>query len=176
LERDGNVPSVNDSVAKRAINDANRSTDDLLTNLGILSITDDLAGMLRINLLTLSANGGCKSVSNLPVYKERFELYKFNIKQTWKTIKLVLNSHNSPFNDTFIINNKTTTDKSIIANKFNEYFINIGPSLANKIPPSDISFLTYMKGNFTKSFGFVEINSNEVISIVKYFNTKPSAG
>jgi len=83
-----------------------------------------------------------------------------------------LNSHHSPLNDTFIINNKTTSDKSIIANKFNEFFVNVGPSLANKIPPSDISYLTYMKGNFTKSFGLVETNANEVISIVKCFNTK----
>jgi len=87
-----------------------------------------------------------------------------------------LNSHHSPLNDTFLINNNTTTDKSIIANKFNEYFVNVGPSLANKIPPSDTSYLTYMKGNFTKSFGLVETNANEVISIVKCFNTKPSAG
>jgi len=68
LNCNGNVPSVNDSVAKRAINDANRSTDDLITDVGILSITDNIADMLRINLLTSSADSGCKSVSNLPVY------------------------------------------------------------------------------------------------------------
>jgi len=33
-----------------------------------------------------------------------------------------------------------------------------------------------MKGNFTKSFGLVETNANEVISIVECFNTKPGAG
>jgi len=34
--------------------------------------------------------------------------------------KTVLNSHDSPLNNTFITNNKSTTDKSIKANKFNE--------------------------------------------------------
>jgi len=34
----------------------------------------------------------------------------------------------------------------------------------------------YMKGNFTESFGLVKTNASEVISIVKCFNTKPSAG
>jgi len=63
-----NVPSENDSMARRAINGANRSTDDLIADVGMLFITDDLAGMLRINLPTTSAGGGCKSVSNLPVY------------------------------------------------------------------------------------------------------------
>jgi len=33
-----------------------------------------------------------------------------------------------------------------------------------------------MKGNFTKSFGLVETNDNEVISLVKRLYTKPSAG
>jgi len=69
-------------------------------------------------------------------FKEQFKLYKCNIKQTWKTTKLVLNSHDSPLTDTFIINYKTNTDKSITA-KFNEYFVNVGPSLANKISPYD---------------------------------------
>ena len=50
------------------ISGANRSTDDLGTDLGILSVIDDLAGMLRINLLTSLMVGGCKSVSCIPVY------------------------------------------------------------------------------------------------------------
>ena len=33
------------------------------------------------------------------------------------------------------INKKSITDKKIIAGKFNEFFINIGPNLAAKIPP-----------------------------------------
>jgi len=31
----------------------------------------------------------------------------------------------------------------------------------------------HMKGNFTKSFGLVETNAIEVISVVKCFNTSP---
>jgi len=54
-------------VARRAINGANTPTDDLITDVGMLSITDDVAGMLRINLLKSSADGGCKSLINLPV-------------------------------------------------------------------------------------------------------------
>jgi len=60
LKPDGNVPSVNDSVARRAINGANRSTDDLITDVGMLSITDDLAGMLRINLLIIKCDKQCR--------------------------------------------------------------------------------------------------------------------
>ena len=68
LNRVGNDPSANDSAARRAINGANKSTDDFSTDVGILSITDDLAGILRISLLTSSIDGERKSVSNLPVW------------------------------------------------------------------------------------------------------------
>ena len=38
------VPSENESVARRVINETNRSMDDLRTDVGILSIINDLAG------------------------------------------------------------------------------------------------------------------------------------
>jgi len=40
----------------------------------------------------------------------------------------------SPLVDSFKINNIVTTDKIAIANKFNEYTVNISLSLANKLP------------------------------------------
>ena len=36
------------------------------------------------------------------------------------------------------------TDKKIIANKFNGFFINIGSNLAAKIPPSNMNFDSYL--------------------------------
>ena len=39
-----------------------------------------------------------------------------------------------------MINKKSITDKKIIADKFNEFFINIGSNLAAKIPPSNMNF------------------------------------
>ena len=68
MNRDANVPSVNESTARRAINGANRSTVDLRIDVGVLFIIDDLAGMLRINLLTSWTEGGCKTVISLPVH------------------------------------------------------------------------------------------------------------
>ena len=43
------------------------------------------------------------------------------------------------------INKKSITDKKIIADKFNEFFINIGPNLAAKIPPSNMNFDSYFQ-------------------------------
>ena len=109
-------------------------------------------------------------------YKEKFESLKSNIRQTWKTIKLVLKTKNPPLADTFIINGKCVTDKTVISKKFNEYFVNIGPSLANKINTSEDIYQSYMKGNFINSFGLVETDASEIVSVVKSLKTKTSAG
>ena len=60
LNRAGKQPSLNDSVASRAISFAKMSTDDLMTDVGMLSITDDFAGIALVNLLTSSSVGGSR--------------------------------------------------------------------------------------------------------------------
>ena len=101
-------------------------------------------------------------------YRDKFELYKSNIKQTWQTIKHILNTNNStPLNESFLIDNCRTNDKTIIARKFNEYFVNIGPSLANKIPNTNTNCTSYLRGNFKNSFTLLQTDVSEVISTVK---------
>ena len=42
------------------------------------------------------------------------------------------------------INKTSINDKKIIADKFNDFFINIGWNLAGKIPPSSMNFDSYL--------------------------------
>ena len=42
------------------------------------------------------------------------------------------------------ISKTSVTDKTIIADKFNELFLNIGSNLTTKIPPSNMSFHSYI--------------------------------
>ena len=61
-----------------------------------------------------------------------------NVKDStrcWKIIKEAV-GQNSVINDdncTFHINGNDVNDKQIIINEFNDYFVNIGPNLANNI-------------------------------------------
>ena len=50
-----------------------------------------------------------------------------------------------------------------MANKFNYFFLNIRPVLANKIKKIRGDISDYMSGNFTKSMGIIDTNSNEII-------------
>ena len=76
-------------------------------------------------------------------YQDKFELAKGNINKTWQILKTVINpnTQNKPTIDNIVIDDLLTTDKPDIANKFNEYFVNVGPTLANNIPsaPGDVT-------------------------------------
>ena len=46
--------------------------------------------------------------------------------------------------DCFVGNGSAISDTSEISNRFNEYFVNAGESLASKNPDSDVNFSTFL--------------------------------
>ena len=64
----------------------------------------------------------------------------------------------------FDINNKTTTDPNVIANRFNNFFVTIGPQLAKNIK-SDINPLSYVK-SVNKSMVLTDVTSTEVRNVI----------
>ena len=83
-------------------------------------------------------------------YAKLITKYKNDSKKTWQVIneiigKTKLKSSNLPRR--IIVDNIETYDKKIISEKFNNYFINVGPTLAERIPPSENNFKSYLKEN-----------------------------
>ena len=74
-------------------------------------------------------------------YDSKFESAKGNLQSTWKLIKEVINKRKTKprLPTIFNFNGKELSDPLTIANKFCEYFTNIGPNLASKIKPSNIT-------------------------------------
>ena len=58
-------------------------------------------------------------------------------------------------------------DKSIISEKFNEFFIGIGPSLAKKIPKQSLSPLHYLGNPMVQSIVLTEVTANEINKIIQ---------
>jgi len=106
-------------------------------------------------------------------YKEKFDLYKSYLKQTWKMIKYVLNRQilQTPL-EMFAINGSMSSDKATIAHGFNEYLTNLGPTLACKIPNISRNPLSYLTGDFRYSFVLYETTESEIINIVNRFKSK----
>ena len=100
-------------------------------------------------------------------YEELLISHKGNMKKTWSVIKNMINKnkHSKPFNN-FFINGELTENPKLIADKFNEFFTNIGPSLASKIPASNISFRNFLSSHSTQSMFLKPVSSEELNKII----------
>ena len=82
-----------------------------------------------------------KKQSKKLYFQNKFKKYENDIKNTWKIMKSIIGKssvHNDNFPKSLSIDKEEITDKKIIAEKFNSYFINVGSNLAAKIQPSSI--------------------------------------
>ena len=78
-------------------------------------------------------------------YKLLLEANKNNLKKTWSIIRSVINNCKpSKLNESFIYNGSAITDKNDVSNKFDDYFVNVGKTLAAQIPTSGPSFHRYL--------------------------------
>ena len=89
------------------------------------------------------------SVSTKKHYSQKILQFKYDIKKRWTVMKEITGNakHNkkSNFPQKLKTGNKTKTGENEIANKFNKYFADIGPSLAKDIPNTSIPFETFLK-------------------------------
>jgi hypothetical protein len=73
--------------------------------------------------------------------------------------------------------NDTINDPKTIANKFNEYFINIGPNLAKNIKNnSDTNFEKFLIGNYQNSMFLAPITENELENEIRSMDSSKSPG
>jgi len=110
-------------------------------------------------------------------YDNLFLTNKNNIKKSWSIIKEIINkkiSNSQP--DKLEINNQITSDTELIAEKFNQYFTNLGPTLANKITSPNCDPLTYIKHNNPTSIYLTGVTTKEVETLIKNQKINSSPG
>ena len=74
------------------------------------------------------------------------------------------------------INDKLTEDKKLISDKFNEYFVNIGPELARNILPSTRKVNDFLTGDYQQSMFFVPTTEQEIQDIISNLKNTNSVG
>ena len=102
-------------------------------------------------------------------YSELLNECQDNIKKTWQIIKNIVNKNKaSQLQTKFKLNDGSfTTDGYVISNKFNDFFVNIGPNLAAKIPEQNLSPLDFMDQPLLNSIYLSEVTSEEINNILK---------
>ena len=78
----------------------------------------------------------------------------------------------------FCVNGSYIEGDSKIANEFNKFFTEIGPSLASeiKIPNSNIFVNNFLLSNTEHCFCFHLVTQSDILQIIKNFKNKSSAG
>ena len=85
-------------------------------------------------------------------YQNQLAKYQKDIKNTWKVMKEIIGKTkvcNDNFPKRLVIDKTEITNKKSIAETFNEYFVNVGPSLASVIPKSNVHFTSNLPATYT---------------------------
>ena len=107
-----------------------------------------------------------------------FEEHKENMKKTWDGIRNLINvsKKSSTNNNQIVSNDQTFTDNKSIAKALNDYFVNIGPSIENKIPKAKTSFQTYLGAPNPSSLILNPCDANEISDIISSFGANKACG
>ena len=104
-------------------------------------------------------------------YQSQIEANRDIIRKTWMVIKQAINRKRaSTGSDKFYhtdCNSGITSDPAVIANAFNNFFVNIGPSLSSKIPEQGLEYRKYMPQGNEYSLFLLPTTDQEVNNIIK---------
>ena len=97
----------------------------------------------------------------------------------WKTIADIIQiSKNKPNGIKCILDiGRPVTNQLEIANRFNDFFINIGPSLTNTMPTTrNHNCGKYLTGNILSSFQFDLVDGDTIVKTLNSIKSKSSSG
>ena len=111
-------------------------------------------------------------------YFKKFEQVKNNMRQTWKTINNVIGrAQKQTLSDQFKRDSGTIiTDPTVISNKFNDFFVNVGPNLASRIQSTGKQYHDYISTAQKHSIFMRPIAEDEILKIIYKFDKNKSAG
>lgn len=110
-------------------------------------------------------------------YSNKFAEAKNNLALTWQVIKKLITPDQTKKQISQItVENKTITDSHTIANKFNDYFVNIGPQLAKKIPTEDGDPISYIGKTYLNTMAVYETDQSEIVKITNELKISTSKG
>ena len=108
------------------------------------------------------------------------ELNKGNLKETWKLLNSIINTKKKTMQvgNEFENKGESVTGDEHIANGFNNYFVNVGPSLADNIPDTDTQFSQYLSAstNVKNSLFLNPVTDVDILQLVAKVKPKKSKG
>ena len=102
-------------------------------------------------------------------YADILAMNKGNMKKIWSIMKGIIGEYKQKkLQEKIRLSDGTITyDKYIISERFNDFFIGIGPSLAGKIPSQSIKPKQYLENKLMKFIFLAPVTSLEIGCIIK---------
>ena len=96
-------------------------------------------------------------------YGKLFQLHKNDMRKSWALISEIIDKRKKKNQ----INYFPNLDKKEAANNFNHFFVNIGPTLAKKIPNTSVDPLSYIPVRNVDTIYLNSVNEDEIVKIIK---------
>ena len=110
-------------------------------------------------------------------YSSKLQMVKDSMSKTWKLLnKMTGRSKPRETINQIEINGQVTDNQQEIADKFNDYFINVGPTLANQVPTTDTKPLEFLEHTCQNSIFLNPVTEEEVGDIISNLKNTDSIG
>ena len=115
-----------------------------------------------------------KKISKKNYYQKYFNENFQNSKKIWTGINTLLNRHKKKQNTIYLEDKGFISDPHLVANKFNDFFLNIADKLSAKIVNKNTKYQDYLKNPNQSSFFLKETTPDETSKIIKGLDGKKS--
>ncbi|XP_065664776.1 uncharacterized protein LOC136086406 [Hydra vulgaris] len=119
-----------------------------------------------------------KKNSKKNYYSNKIKNTNGDIKKTWDIMKEIIGIKTCKINSLpaqIVIDNKEYDNNNAISEKFNSFFVNIGPNLASKVNCPNNSFETYLT-SVNNELIFKELKIDELENAINSLKTNKSPG
>ena len=112
--------------------------------------------------------------AEIQYYSHQLEMHKTDISKSWKILKNIIGKHSCRSKRTmhFNINNESVSNSTDIAESFNNFFVSIGPQLAENIS-CETNPLTYVN-NIERSIVILDVTCEEIKGVIHSLNNSSS--
>ena len=116
-----------------------------------------------------------KKLSKRNYYNKYFSEHMNNSKKTWIGINSLLNKHKKQQGTIFLEDKGFISDPHTVANKFNDFFLNVAGKLCEKIEKKNSKYQDYLKNPNESSFFLKETEPGDFVKIINKLDGKKSS-
>jgi hypothetical protein len=109
-------------------------------------------------------------------YESELNRARYDVRKTWSLLKSAINKkkYTTKLPEFFIDNQHKISHKADIADKFNNYFSNIGLTISESVPPADRHFSSYLPERSSRNMFLGPITPADILKIIMKMKSKTS--